>query len=60
MHDQVTKGRVPYRDGLIRDRDDDMEMGSSASSATESNTASNDEDDDHDFIDHEKCSITAL
>ena len=60
MHDQVTKGRIPYRDGLIKDRDDDMEMGSSASSATESNSTSNDDDDEDEYMNGEKCGITEL
>ena len=55
MEDQVFKGRLPYRNGLIRSiddvNDDDIELGSSES---ESNTALHDADCD------EKCSITAL
>ena len=54
MEDQVFKGRLPYRNGLIQSGDDisdDIEMGSSES---ESNTASNDGDCD------EKCSITSV
>lgn len=55
MEHQVFKGRVPYRNGLIRcandDNEDDVEMGSSES---ESNTASNDS------VSNEECSVTAL
>ena len=57
MEDQVFNGRLPYRNGLIRSRDDDMndddiEMGSSES---ESNTVANDDD-----CCIQKCSITSL
>ena len=54
MEDQVFKGRLPYKNGLIKcgdnDDDEDIEM---ASSSSESNSCSRSDDD-------EKCGITAL
>ena len=62
LDDQAFKGRLPYRNGLLRcgngddDDDDDIELGSSES---ESNTASNDCDSNDGEL-GDKCSITAL
>jgi len=56
MEDQTFNGRLPYKNGLIRSRDDmnddDIESGSSES---ESNTVSNDDD-----CCMHKCTITTL